>query len=95
MGKLFANTIQKSASQSLLRRSYEICNSYQLIHKEFQNIESCFLSNGYPDWFIDKQIKLFLNKRYKNTPKNKQEKTRLTFQEFFFIYPTLPKHLYN
>ena len=33
------------------------------------------LSNGYPDWFIDKQIKIFLNKRYKNTPKDKQEKT--------------------
>ena len=28
------------------------------------------------DWFIDKQIKIFLNKRYKNTPsKNKQERT--------------------
>ena len=38
--------------------------------------KSCFLSNGYPDWFIDKQIKIFLNKRYKNTPSiNKQERT--------------------
>jgi len=67
MGKLFANTIQKSVIQSLLHRSYEICSSYQLIHNEFQNIKSCFLSSGYPDWFIDKQIKIFLNKLYKNT----------------------------
>ena len=66
---------KKSINQSLLHRSYKICSSYQLIHKEFQNIKSCFLSNGYPDWFIDKQIKIFLNKRYKITPKNKQEKT--------------------
>jgi len=66
----------KSVKQSLLHRSYQICSSYQLIHKEFQHIKSCFLSNGYPDWFIDKQIKIFLNKRYKNTPsKNKQERT--------------------
>jgi len=26
-------------------------------------------------WFTDKQINIFLNKRCKNTPKNKQEKT--------------------
>jgi len=74
MGGLFANTIQKSTIQSLLHRSYEICSSYQLIHKEFQNIKSCFLTNGYPDWFIGKQIQIFLNQCYKNT-KNKQEKT--------------------
>jgi len=66
---------KKSIIQSLLHHSYEICNSYQLIHKEFQNMKSCFLSNGYPDWFVDKQIKIFLNKHCKNTPKNKQEKT--------------------
>ena len=68
--------IKKSAIQSLLHRSYRICSSYQLIHKEFQHIKSCFLGNGYPDWFIDRQIKIFLNERYKNTPsKNKQERT--------------------
>jgi len=66
---------KKSIVQSLFHRSYEICSSYQLIHKEFQNIKSCFLSDEYQDWFIDKQIKIFLNKRYKNTPKNNQEKT--------------------
>jgi len=66
---------KKSIIQSLLHRSYEICSSSQLIHIEFQNIKSCFLSNGYPDWFIDKQIKIFLNKRYKNTPTTKQKKT--------------------
>jgi len=60
----------------LLHRSYQISSSYQLIHKEFQHIKSCFLSNEYPDWFKDKQIKIFLNKRYKDTPsKNKQERT--------------------
>ena len=76
MGKLVANTIYKKCHKSLLHRSYQICSSYQLIYKEFQHIKSCFLSNGYPDWFIDRQIKIFLNKRYKNTPsKNKQERT--------------------
>jgi len=76
MGKLVANTIWKSAIQSLLHRSYQICSSYQLIHKKFQHIKSCFLSNGHPDSFIDRQLKIFLNKRYKNTPsKNKQERT--------------------
>jgi len=38
---------KKSIIQSLLHPSYEICSSYQLIHKKFQNIKSCLLSNGY------------------------------------------------
>jgi len=60
----------------LLHRSYQICSSYHLIHKELQHIKSCFLKNGYSDCFIDRQIKIFINKRYKNTPsKNKQERT--------------------
>jgi len=94
MGKLFANIIQKSVIQSLLHRSYEICSSYQLIHNEFQNIKPCFLSNGYPGWFIDKQIKIFLKKRYKTLLKT-SKKRRLTFEEFFFTCPTLVKHLCN
>ena len=62
----------KSVIQSFLHRSCQICSSYQLIHKEFQHIKFCFLSNGYPDWFIDKQIKIFLNKRYENTTSKKK-----------------------
>ena len=88
MGKPVAITIQKSIIQSLLHRSCEICSSYQLIHKEFQSIKSCFLSNGYPDWFIDKQIQLLLNKRYKCTPKNKQEKT-IDIRRIFLFLPYL------
>jgi len=75
-GKACRQNNIKSAIQSLLHRSYQICSSYQLIHKEFQHIKSCFLSNVYPDWLTDRQIKIFLNKLYKNTPsKNKQERT--------------------
>ena len=33
MGKLVAITVKKAVIQSLLHRSYEICSSYQLIHK--------------------------------------------------------------
>jgi len=86
--------------QSLLHRSYEISSSYQLIHKDLKNIKICFLSNGYPDWFIDKQIKIFLNKRYKNTPKNKQEKTTDIRRILYLPYlnetsPQLEKELRN
>jgi len=48
-----------------------------LIHKGFQHIKSYYFSNGYPDWFIDKQIKIFLKKRYKNTPSKTSKKGRL------------------
>ena len=81
---------KKSVTQSLLHCSYEICSFYQLIHKEFPNIKFCFLSSGYPDWLIDKQMKIFLNKRYGNTPKNKQErmKNSLPTLAWWNIYTT-------
>ena len=85
----------KSAIQSLLHRSYQICSSYQLTHKEFQHIKSCFLSNGYLDWFIDRQIKIFLNKRYKTLLQKTSKKGRLIFEEFFYTCLALVKHQYN
>ena len=69
--------------------------SHVKIAKSKCRIELCFLSNGYLDWFIDKQIKIFLNKRDKILLQKTSKKGRLTFEEFFFTCLTLVKRQYN
>ena len=48
----------------LLERSYRICSSYLIMHREFQNITNMMLSNEYPIEFIQNQIRHFLNKKF-------------------------------
>ena len=52
--------------KTLLHRAYNICNSYSLIHKDFQGMSSILKRNGYSLRYIDKQIRLFLNKRHES-----------------------------
>ena len=52
---------------TLLERAYKICNSYTLIHKEFERISDLLQRNGFPKAFIDNQIYKFLNKKQKPT----------------------------
>jgi len=54
----------KSAIRGLLRLFYDIYSPCQLIYKAFKNIKY-FLSSGYQDEFIDKQINIFRDKCYK------------------------------
>ena len=53
--------------KTLLHRAHNICNSYSLIHENFQSISSILKRNGYPLRYIDKQILLFFNKRHEPT----------------------------
>ena len=55
-----------SLVKTLLQRAHSICNLYSLIHEDFQGISSILQRNGYPLWYINKQIRLFLNKRHKS-----------------------------
>ena len=41
--------------KTMLRRGYNICNSFSLIHEDFHGISSIFKQNGYPLWCIDKK----------------------------------------
>ena len=52
--------------KTLLQRAYSICNSYSLIHEDFQGISSILKRNGYPLCYIEKQIRLFQNKPHKS-----------------------------
>ena len=42
---------------SLLHRSFSICSSYEIFHKEIVLLKDIFKKNEYPQFFIDKCIK--------------------------------------
>ena len=48
--------------RNLLHRAYKICNSYSLIHEDFEIISTMLEKNGYPTGFLNKQIRIFFNK---------------------------------
>ena len=58
---------QLNLVKTLLHRAYSICNSHSLIHQDFQSISSILKRNGYSLRYIDKQIRLFFNKRHEPT----------------------------
>jgi len=49
---------------TLLRRAYDIVNSYELVHTEFMNIKRMLSRNGYPNNFLDRCIHHFLNRKH-------------------------------
>lgn len=53
-----------NAIKTLLFRAYGICSNYVLLHSEFQFITKYFRNNGFCSNFINKQIKMFLSKKY-------------------------------
>ena len=55
---------KRNLVNSLLRRTYDIASSYQLVHREFINIKRMLSRNGYPDKFLDRCIQQYLNRKY-------------------------------
>ena len=74
--------------RNLLHRAYKICNSYSLIHQDFQTISSMLKRNGYPTWFIDTQIKRFFNTT-RSQPRS-GEKSQITKDKSLFSILRLP-----
>ena len=49
---------------TLLHRSFSICSSYEKFHEEIVLLKEVFKKNEYPQFFIDKYIKKYLNKLF-------------------------------
>ena len=49
---------------TLLHRSFSICSSYEKFHDEIVLLKEVFKKNEYPQFFIDKCIKKYLNKLF-------------------------------
>ena len=63
---------KKSLVNGLIHRAWKICSSSELFQSELTYIKRLLLSNGFPLKFINRQIKLFLNKKQAAIPKDIQ-----------------------
>ena len=71
--KIIRNTEKRASETSVYRQStfsgvftnfscFSICSSYEKFHEETVKLEEIFKRNSYPENFIDRCIKNFLNK---------------------------------
>ena len=65
-GSLSPIAYKRNLVNNLIHRAYKICNSYKLMHVEFNNIKDLLFRNGYPANFVDNQIKRYLDKQHGN-----------------------------
>ena len=49
---------------TLLDRYFKICSSYHLFHSEILKLKKILLSNGYPEVFLDRCIRVFLDRLF-------------------------------
>ena len=62
----------------LLFRTYEICSSFSLLHKQIVFLKTYFVNNCYSSSIIENQIMKFLNKKYSsNLPVSKAPKNKI------------------
>ena len=80
---------------NLLHRAHQICSSFTLLHKEFNQISLVLEKNGYPKNFLNKHINRFMEKHYgKDIPKNttfKDTRVKKFFTRLPFIREISPQ----
>ena len=52
--------------KTLLNRAFVICSSWKILDKEINNIKTLLNKNLYPTTLVDKEIKVFLDKKFIN-----------------------------
>jgi len=50
--------------RTLLHRAYEICSSYELLHREFERLRVMLLNNGYTRDYLYSVIDKFMSRKY-------------------------------
>ena len=60
---VYTKSIVATLVATLLDRVYKICNSWKLTHEEFEQITKTLQEMDIPNYFIDSQIWLYLNKK--------------------------------
>ena len=55
-------TYKTGLLDTMLFRCFSICSSFEKFHKEIIKLKEIFKRNSYPEKFIDRCIKYFLNK---------------------------------
>ena len=76
------------------RRSFKVCNNWNSIHNNIENIKTNVIKNAYPPFLINKVIKKFL--RYKFSSNQNQLKDKSDVQYYKLAYSSnLPHHIKN
>ena len=80
---------------NLLHRAHQICSSFTLLHKEFNQISLVLEKNGWPKNFLNKHINRFMEKHYgKDTPQEnifKDPQVKKFFMQLPFICEISPQ----
>ena len=80
------NRYKQNLVWTLLHRPYSICNSAQLLKKEFKKISNLLEKNGFPLNYINRQIQHFLAKKQSKKPKtDKKDDTKRIFMKLPYI----------
>ena len=76
------------------RWSFKVCNNWNSLHNDIENIKTNLIKNTYPPFLIDKVIKKFL--RYKFSSNQNQLKDKSDVQYYKLAYSgNLPHHIKN
>ena len=62
--KVLYQTCTNELIETLLRRSFKLCYSYENFHRETESLKSIFKNNNFPQIFLNQYIKSFLNKLF-------------------------------
>ena len=86
---------KRNLINNLLHRVHQICSSFALLHKEFNQISLALEKNGYPKNFLNKHINRFMEKHYgKDIPKEtifKDPRVKEFFMQLPFIREISPQ----
>jgi hypothetical protein len=64
------SSYKKSLVNGMIHRAWRICSSSELFHEELVNIKCLLRSNGFPFKLVNRQIRLFLQKKQNDKPDN-------------------------
>ena len=58
------DTYKISMINTLINKSFRICSNWSMFHQQLILLSEIFQKNGYPENFIDRCFKLFLNRTH-------------------------------
>ncbi len=77
---------------TLLDRYFKICSSYHHFHAEVTKLKGFLLNNGYPESFIDRCTRSFLDRIFTSTPLNNTNSDSTDKNSIYVSIPYTGKH---
>ena len=71
----------------MLDRAWKICSNYELFHLEILSVKEILMKNDYPRSVIDKEISIFIGKKFKNSEVEKDKDKDKDKSKIFLVLP--------